>query len=123
MRRGGSPLSSFSSTSVLPDADLAPIVVEAHAEFTLAVRLTLDREIDAIDIPGPGPWTVRLGGNRYPVIQRLRDGTEYLILVLGSGIPGWPGPDAVYYAPPPGEPTSSGVPMVGPMTYLLPYRL
>lgn len=86
----------------------APVPISAVKSLG-GFTICFDRSLSFINRPGPGGWTVRYGGNNWPVTNRLATGIPQTCLYLLSPAAGVPdvGPDAITYAPPPDDAVDS----------------
>ena len=66
------------------------------------MSILFDQDLQALDVMGAGPWSVRSNQYARPVLRRHRLATREVELTLGSGTPD-PGPNQVDYNPPPFE--------------------
>ena len=98
-----------------------PVVESASFGSSDRAYLTFDRDIDALNESGAGPWAYYKDNIRRTVTSRIKTGDREVTLTTGTPTSSSPGANRLIYTPPPDEPAAGGVPMLGPRTYLMPY--
>lgn len=85
---------------LLPDRKPRPVsVIQPDPGF---ISILFDQDLQALDVLGAGPWSVRVNQYARPVLRRQMLALREIELSLGSGSPD-PGPNQVDYNPPPFE--------------------